>query len=602
MKKRFVMIAAAVILSLASCAAARSLEIMPVRDVQPGMKGVGYSVFKGTKPEPFNAEIIAVIPKFETGNSLILARLTGANLEFSGVIAGMSGSPVYIDGKLIGAVAYAWYYAKEAVAGIQPIENMTKLWDEPSVAPKNSAVGDKSRQPFSYANSRSLNAVEKTSKSASVAAVHTATSAFGDVELTPIMTPLLLSNMNPEAAAFLKEHLAKYNLLPIQAGGGASELEKEGMNDLCPGCVIGSPLITGDFTATAIGTVTAREGDKLLAFGHPFFNSGPTMIPMSGGEIFHVMSVVTNSFKMGAPGKVIGAITDDRTSAIAGQIGLKTNYFPVSIEVVDADANRSKVFNVQIAQLREIAPYLLYSVIFKAVNKAAGLPDTNVSVRAAIDGEIEGYDKPFHFEDMFVQPPNSINSDPMAYLFDLLDNPFREIRLKNVKVKLTINRARDDLNIEDVTLANAAFHPGDRVRAFVSLKSYNEIETRRAIEFRIPKNAQPGIVTLEFGGGGSQSGMPSAVPPDNFDQLFDMLNKWTPQNVITVRFTYPDKSVGIGGRELQDLPLSVGNTYTQGAFPQQALFGRYGRAVLKTDNVIYGGATAQITIDKEFQP
>jgi hypothetical protein len=600
MKKKYLLTIAIVAAALCVCASARALEILPLKDVKPGMKGTGYSVFKGTKPEPFNAEIIAVVPKFSNGNDIILARLTGANLEFSGVIAGMSGSPVYIDGKMIGAVAYGWSWSKEAIAGIQPIEYMMKLWSEPSVPPKNYNSGIPEKEPFAFARARSLNIPALQSDISDSTAVRATTEAFGEIELKPIMTPLLLSNMDSSTAEFLKKNLARYNLLPVQAGGGADETEKEGMNDLCAGCVITSPLMTGDFTATALGTVTARDGDKLLAFGHPFFNNGPSAYPMSGGEVFHIMSTLPGSMKMGAPGKVIGAITDDRASAIAGHIGDKPDFFPVTAEVVDADSGRSRTFNVQIAQLREFAPLLLYSVFSRSVTAAAGLPETNVTSHAVIDGEIEGYGKPFHYEDMYVQPPDAADSGVFSYLMDLFDNPYRDIRMKNVKIKITVNRGRGDLNIEGVNLGKTTFHPGDSVKATLRMTSFNNKESMKTIEFRIPGDAQPGVIMLEFMGGGTSFGAPSAIPPDNFDQMFDMLNRWIPQNAITVKFIYPDKSIGAGGSELQDLPLSVGNTYVQGPAPQLLLFGHYDRAVLKTGNVIYGKATAQITIEKEY--
>jgi hypothetical protein len=609
MKRKIrIAIAAAALLAALSARHASALDIMPTRDIKPGMKGIGYSVFSGTKPEPFNAEIIAVIPKWEAGNDLILARLSGANLEHSGIVAGMSGSPVYIDGKLIGAVAYGWGWSKDPIAGIQPIENMLKLWTEPSVGPKKNGggTGAPGGEAFRHARARSARLPSDDGASSGPAPGFKPGRAdaggLGEIELSPIATPLLVSSMSRSATDFLKETISKYNLIPVEAGGGgASAQDKPGMDDLCPGCVIASPLVTGDFSMAAIGTVTARDGDRLLAFGHPFFDAGPSSIPMSGGEIYYVISTLPRSVKMGSPGGVLGAIVDDRVSAIAGRIGEKANFFPVSIEVTDADAGRTKTFNIRIAQHRELAPFLLYSVIFDAVDQAAGLPETDVTSHAVIEGEIEGWPTKFRLEDMYVQPPNNAAGDPMSYILDLLDNPFRETRLKNVKVSLTVKRERSDYDIEDVTLYAANYRPGDRVRAFVRMKAFNEKEVTRTIEFRIPETAETGPLTLDFTGGGSGSGNPSQVPPENFGQMLDLLNHWIPQNTIVVTFTYPDKGMGVGGRELLDLPASVDNTLMQGPIPRSLLFGNYQRAVLKTDCVVYGRATAQITVGKEFE-
>ncbi len=581
---------------------AAALDIMPVGDIKPGMKGVGYSVFSGTKPEPFDAEIIAVVPKFDTGNALILARLSGANLEHSGIVAGMSGSPVYIDGKLIGAVAYGWTWSKDPIAGIQPIECMMKLWSEPSVGPKNKGGGTASApgaEAFRHARARSVRLSGEDSPSSGFGVGKASAGSLGEIELSPIATPLLVSSMSKPAMDFLKENLSRFNLIPIEAGGAGASA-KPGMNDLCAGCVISSPLVTGDFSMAAIGTVTAREGDKLLAFGHPFFDEGPSAIPMGGGEIYQVISSVNRSFKLGSPGDVLGAIVDDRLSAISGRVGEKADFFPVAIEVTDKDAGRTKTFNANVAQLRELALYLLYAVIFKSVDQAAGLPGVDITSHIVIEGEIEGYDKKFRFEDMFVQPPNSAIGDPMAYLLDLVENPFREVRLKNVKVTMDVTRERSDFSIQDVTLDASSYKPGDKVRAFVRMKSFNNNTVTRTIEFRIPENADSGLLSIDISGGGSVFGSPSVLPPDNFDQLFDQLNRWTPQNSIVVTFIQQDKGLGINGSELRDLPITVNSALTQTALPMASPFSNYRRASLRTPYIVYGRAAAQINIEKEF--
>ncbi len=480
---------------LAAACAARAIDIMPVGHVKPGMKGVGYSVFTGTKPEPFNAEIIAVIPRWETGNDLILARLSGAGLETSGVIAGMSGSPVYIDGKLIGAVAYGWSWPKEAIAGIQPIEYMLKLWSEPSIGTKGEAGGNMlpgaEKDVFRYLRMRGAKEADydlEASFAYGEGPVRVETGSFGEIELKPIMTPLMVSNMDSESVGFLKEKLARYNMLPIQGGGGGEAEPMPGEDDLCAGCVIGSPIMTGDFQAAAIGTVTLREGDRLLAFGHPFMNGGASAIPLAGGRIFHILTSLEGAEKMGASGKLLGAIVDDRLSAIAGRIGEKADYFPLDIEVTDADSGRTRNFGVHIAQIRNFVQYMTYAAVLTSVYQSLGMPREGVTIKAIVDGEIEGYPRAFHFEDMFIRPYNS-TYDFLGYVFDLQDNPFREVRMKSMRVKLSFKREWRYYNIYGISIDSASFRPGDTVKAFLKLKSYNDRETHRTIEFMMLNKA-----------------------------------------------------------------------------------------------------------------
>lgn len=585
-----------------AAAAAWSFETMPVDQIKPGMKGYGLTVFKGAKPEKFDVEIIAVIKKWKSGNDMILIRCSGHNLEFTGIAAGMSGSPIYIDDKLIGALAFGTYWPKEAVAGVQPIAEMLRLWEEPLKGESSGSTGgilggglfDEYalkiwKQPAPATSPRT--APEKTRVSAE---------KYGEIELEAIKTPLLLSNLDSAAAEFIGKILGPLGVAPMLGGGEADLANSPGVDDLQAGSVIGSPLMTGDFKMTAIGTVTAREGDRLLAFGHPFFNSGPTALPMSGGEIYHFMSTLNWTFKMGATGRVLGAIVDDRATAISGQIGKMPDYFPVSIEIEDTTTGRNRSFNVQVCQVRELAPFLISGAVGGALAQMSGFPE-EATVRMQIDGALEGYGRPFHFEETFLYPPDSYDFETVSFLFTLMNNPFKKTRLAEVKVKLTLERRIEDASMMSVRLGSSRFHPGDAVKAFVTFQHFDEGESVKTIEFRIPEDAQPGPLTIEFAGGWSTSGFASAVPVENFDQLFDALLKWIPRNAIIVKFTYPETAIGVEGRELQNLPPSILNSYIDGPKTQQFSFGRYKRLIYNTDRVVFGTARVIVNIEKEYQ-
>jgi len=593
------MLLSAAVVLICFASAADALEIMPVTQVKAGMKGVGYSVFKGAKPEPFNADIIAVIPNWKYGDTLILARLSGANLEFSGVIAGMSGSPVYIDGKLIGAVAYAWTWAKEPIAGIQPIEYMKRLWDNPPLEKKN--AGAPPAAPPGLKFSRAGQTAPDSSRQDAFTAAAAVTGQYGEIKLAPIKTPLLLSGMSEEAVTFLSRALAPYNMFPMQAGGGGeTSPQAPGVDDLGPGSVIGCPLVTGDFVAAAIGTVTARDGDRVLAFGHPFFNGGPSAIPMSGGEIFHAMSTYEEAFKIGAPGRVLGVVNDDRINAIGGKIGAQPEFFDVAVAVRDEASGVTKKFNAKIAQVKEMAPMMLISVIGQSVKSASGAGN-ELMVGVRIDADIEDFPRALHYDDLYYQDSGFITLDSIAAVAALFYNPFREVKLKNVRVAMTISHKRKTLDITNVRISEGKFRPGDTVRAVVRLKSFEEKEFTKEIKFKIPADARPGLFSLSFEGGASAS-QPSPVPAASFDQYFDQIIKWPAQNSITVKLVYPDKAVGLEGRELQNLPLTTTGAIVQGADLARMSFSRFEKiSVARLDGVISGAASVPITIEKEFQ-
>ncbi len=570
-------------LSVAVCAAA--LEVMPVDAIEPGMIGTGYSVFSGTQPEKFKATIIDIMPNAIAGHDLILARLSGANLEFTGIIAGMSGSPVYIDGKLIGAVAYAFPWSKEPIAGITPIEAMTELWDNMDDSKNKKAIRRK-LQKKDPGGSTDLNAALPAASGAS--------------RLQPIATPIYFAGFSPETIDFFQQHFSEYNLMPIAGGSGMIGDDVPGVNDMQPGGVITTPLMSGDLRAAALGTITAREGDRILAFGHPFFNVGPTAIPMGGGKVHTVIANQSVSFKMGSPGKVLGVIERDQRTAIAGTIGGKSEMFPLTIEVDDPELARSRTFNVDIAQIESLAPYLLIGAVAQAVSEVSGGSD-EVTVRFTLDGRIKDYDKPFHFEDMAYSQSGFSARAPLGYITNLLTNPYRDVAIEEAVVKVTISHTQDVMDIVSVTVDRSTFHPGDNVTAFLRLKPYGGDEVVKKITFPIPTVAPEGPAILSFEGGGFKDGYPQDIPISNFDQMWDVLHRWIPENTICVRIIYRMKEIGIMGQELQGLPLSMKNTLAENVTGKSGIFDAYTRMRFHADNIIAGTYPVGIKIEKEYR-
>ncbi|MFC1474616.1 SpoIVB peptidase S55 domain-containing protein [bacterium] len=559
---------------------AAALDIMPVSEIKEGMTGTGYSVFKGAKPDPFKATIIGVVKKWRADQDLILAELSGAGLEESGIIAGMSGSPVYIDGRMIGAVAYAWAWSRRPIAGITPIEHMIEIWDEMD---RMDDGGSASSAPISAESVASIDIPE-----------------YGKISMTPISTPLYMGGFGERAAAYLEENLSQYGLMPVQGGGAWDGEEIPGMDDLEPGSVIAVPMVTGDFMTAGVGTVTAREGDRIVAFGHPFFGMGNISLPMGGGSIVTVMPLQSVSFKVGNIGRVLGAVQRDHQAAIAGTVGAEAEMFPMKIIVNAPDTGRGKEFNVNIAQIDELQIYLLMVSMIEAVDRVAG--DGWVTVSYKIDGKFRDYDRRFHFEDMYFSTSGVLSFYSLSKVLSLWVSHFKEVDFEELTAEITV--IQDDLygSLRGFSLDKSEIHPGDILTASVRILPYGtNREIKKDVEFTIPPDAPAGSYKISIHGGSSFSGMLGMSHPQNFEQWFDMLENMVPENALVVTLHYPEQGLQLEGHEAHGLPHTVQDTIVQDAAPNMNLFERYLRKVIKTDMVIEKSAIQTITVTKEYQ-
>ena len=327
------------LLSLASAPsfAQAPLGILPVRDVRPGMRGTGYTVFQGTKVEPFEAEILGVLENAGPKQSIILARLSGGPIERTGVLQGMSGSPVYIEGKLVGAVALAFSLAKEPIAGIRPFEEM--------IAPR--APGPNRRL---------------------LAEAAPAPAAWGQAKLPEIVTPVSFSGFTPATIQNFAPQLRALGLEPRQGltGGGTSPPQVGSPASLKPGSMISVQLVSGDMAVGADGTVTHIDGGKIYAFGHRFLSAGPVEMPFAGSEVLTLLPNLEVSFKISTARERLGIITQDYSTAIQGELGRTARTIPVSIGLRGI-AGVSE-YKMEIVRDAALTPFLLQMVAFSAID------------------------------------------------------------------------------------------------------------------------------------------------------------------------------------------------------------------------------------------
>src|SRR5437763_888730 len=367
-------------IALLATAAAASADTMPLSQIQKGMKGYGLTVFEGTKVERFDVEILGVLNNIGPSQDLILARVDAPVLQRTGVIAGMSGSPIFIDGKVIGALAYAWQFAKEPVAGITPIGEMLKIArNAGGTAPGAVPAGAVPR----ISGADFLKAIGESKTDAvfeKIATSFGARQGGSAAGARPIAVPLSMSSFDADTVSRFGKYFDQMGFVAVPSGSSASGGSSKSATPLsdvkkafAPGDAVGAVLLNGDFTIAATGTVTHIEGDQVYAFGHPFLDMGEVSFPMAKSEIVTVLPSLASSFKFANTGEVVGALRQDRASGIMGVVGDTADTIPVELTVNGTDPAQTYHLNlVRHAQLSPLILAMAADTVIANVQRAAG--------------------------------------------------------------------------------------------------------------------------------------------------------------------------------------------------------------------------------------
>lgn len=469
LKRGIAILTALLILSTALVYAAP--DTMPVEQIRPGMKGIAKTVVSGTKIEEFGVEVLGIMKNKGPSGDLILVRTYGDLIDRTGGIAqGMSGSPVYIDGKLVGAVAYGWSLTDHKIGMLTPIGDMLKLWDMPD-----------SKNVFPVDNSISLE--DKT-------------------ELKPVQTPLMVSGFSQEALNMLTDKLKPLNLVPYGAGDAPAGTN---FGPLEPGSAVGVQLASGDVSIGALGTVTYVEDNKVLAFGHPFLKKGNVNYLMTNAYVFTTVNGLENSFKVGATGEPVGLINQDRGAAVAGLAGKFPSIVPMKITVHDNILNRTEVAGVQVVQDEQLSPVLAATTVFNFIEKTM---DRVGPGTARVRFDITGRGLPVDVltRDNMFYSPNNIGELAVGEFLDamaiLAGNQYRPVDIMDVKVNVTIDEERKTATITEARANVAKAKPGEKIDVTVKLKPYRGETITRVVSYTVPENQQAGPMSLEVRGGG----------------------------------------------------------------------------------------------------
>jgi SpoIVB peptidase S55 len=547
-----------------------SVGFFPLAQVKRGMKGTAWTVFEGTTPEPMEVEILGVLRGARgPGRDLILARLHGEKPEYTGVVAGMSGSPVYVDGKLLGALSYRiGQFSKEPIAGITPIEQMLQVRDLPM-----QMTGPIAEKETGGLDGAGLN--------------------FSAME-----TPLMMSGFQPEAIRVWKEQVAGTGLELVSAGGAAGGSDDGGdFGPMVPGSAVSLQLVRGDLEIAATCTVTYIDPKQLLACGHPVLQAGPVSLPMTTTDVVATLASPLNAFKIVNTGKTIGAFTEDRDAAIRGELGAKARMIPVSISVTGpvTDSGKAVERKVEVADLPSLTPSaVLVSVYQVLLQNNQSTAETSYHVT----GEIAVRGMPPVPVDAWGTPGESMAAQLAAALavgdsFNrLYANATRVTPMESVR--LHIEAIPHDLRtqLESVRLVSSSIiHAGDTVEIEATLRPWEQPARNVRLGFTVPARLEPGTVRLLVGSASSldrtlEAARPASQPL-SVVAASARLRGLHQADQLYVSLLLPETQASLEGRTLDSLPLSMANTMESERGGAEV--GLHGESVVVTAQTAAGG-------------
>jgi hypothetical protein len=545
---------------------ARDARLFALEDLRPGMKGTARTVFSGTEPQEFGVEILGVLPGFPgPRQSAIIARLTGSNVEKTGVFAGMSGSPVYIDNRLVGAIAFSFPFSKEPIAGITPIKQMIDIFEKGS-AGQTRRPGEPRAVSFAQLAATEWKAtlpkpaVGSTSFMAPVSEGSRLMPLIGQ-QMMPIATPLVFGGISQESLSMFAPQLVANGLLPVSGAGGSADitpLEKATDKTLTPGTSISVQLVRGDYSIAASGTVTFRDGDHIYAFGHPFLSLGASDMPMSETAVVTVVPNVNNSFKLSVPGAMMGSISQDRAAGVFGQLGQAPKMIPVKINL-HTSRDRSETYSYEIANDSFLTPLLLNITVFNTITSSErALGDSTITIKGAIN--VKGQE-PIELDRRFsaANSPLLAAGSVAAPIGSLLGSGFDDVQIEGVTLDISSTDTKYAGTLERIALSKTEAHRGEKIeiQAYVRTESGKQFVQR--IPVKIPEDATPGQLLVFVGDGGAlQEGSAArAFVPQDLGQLVKAINKVKKSDRLYVKLFRITPGAVIGTSELPNLPPSV---------------------------------------------
>ena len=604
------------ILSLLLSSAAQAIDIMPIAEIKPGMKGYGLTVFSGTDIDTFDIEVVEILEKFEPQMDLILIQLHGDRVQHTGVVSGMSGSPIYIDDRLIGALSYSlMIFAKDPLAGVTPIEQMIKIKDTESYRHQELKTADADASNImrlalmsdsDALQARLINIIRQR--------LHLRSDAS---TIVPLPLPLTISGTEPSVLSTLKPIFNQMGFLALSGGSTTSSPATTHRSVLQAGSAVSGVIMSGDMTVSATGTVTLVDENLILAFGHPFLNIGPVDIPMAEAKILTTLSSELSSTKLSSVGNLVGNLKQDRQSGVLGILGDPIDMFPVDISY-KSTVTEEQHFHFELADDRsvsELIAILLPNAVWNSL-QSARFSSGNYTLR--VNGNISfNNDESIKIENIY--STNSFEEiagegrdigkavlDIFVSLTPLLINEFEYPDIKSVTLNYEAVPGKQSTKIDRVWYDRQTVIPGEKLTIYVKLTDYHgDSRTVKKI-IPIPKNLDSNLIMLCVGSGDyitrieKQMGA-DRFRPDSFDELIEILNKRRRNDHLYIQIKSVQLGALVEGEELQALPPSVLNLLSEprSAESSDKLYDKLlNEYQLPMESEIFGGMTVRLRVNK----
>jgi hypothetical protein len=539
---------------------AQSAHFFPLEMVKPGQKGYGKTVFSGTQVESFDVEILGVLKNIGPKQNLILARLSGEKLNDTGVFAGMSGSPVYVENRLVGAVAYAFSFAKEPFAGITPIQEMVDIFKErPQTVQQRSSFGVSKLSDLADLERVLLhprNDLPYFPLSGSWSGIP---SHAG--ELRPINTPISLSGFSQQSIQYFAPYLNAMGMVPVR-GMASGRAEPFPNAELEPGTTISVEMVRGDMDVSASGTLTHISGDQLYAFGHPFLSIGYTDMPLNKAAVLAVIPSLMSSQKVSATTEWIGSIRQDRSTGIMGIVGHRPRLIPVRLRL-QTSRNETKEYNYEVVNDSFLTPFLMAFSVHSAIlssERSIGGQTLQVRCQIALKNQPD-----VNFEnsvsDMASSPALAALSAAAPVNF-LLNSGFEDMSMERINLEISAIEQTREATLEKIWQDKLEVKPGEEVNLTVFLRKQNGETISEKYPVKIPEDIGPGPLKIVIGDGRSlnksdaDSEMGEFVP-DTLKQLIRAINNIKKNDRLYIRIFRDQPGAVIGGEGLPDLPPSL---------------------------------------------
>jgi len=529
-------------------------KYISIDEIRPGMEAYCLTVYNGTEVERFEMDVLSVVRKWSAGKDAILVQGTDERFIHTGPVSGCSGSPVYIEGRLAGALAYGWYFSKDPLYGVTPIEEMLRV----GRVPKTEHGYEGTRYSFDFSVPLDFTEIDKQITSSLPCAQGSPTS------VTTLPCPLIVSGLPVQVTEQMNVPLESFGLMAVAGPGGGNTRRVTGNEsrgtELTPGATLGVPVVTGDITMTAIGTVTEVVGDKVYGFGHSFLGYGPIDLPMATAEVHTVVSNMLRSFKFATALEIVGALTVDESTAVFGRIGAEARMIPLTITVDRYKDVETRAYSCQLANNRLLTPLVLrYVVAGAALMLGSFPPDHSIDYKVTIGVENA---EAITFENVSTGVGlNELIMESIGSVAILMNNPYKKVSINSIDFDIRIRPRDVTSHIWSVDLSDSTVKPGEEITVDVVVESVRRQKKKYNYTLRIPQNIPAGRYDLIVCGGYDymkflNETVPYRFIPQNLTTLIEAMN-----NILHIGrdrlyciLVLPTGGVSVEKAELPDLP------------------------------------------------